>query len=62
MGDVADLSGVHASAIEVACTSGKSASDTATRCNDPRIELTSIINHLEIPKSVNIVINFKLVY
>jgi hypothetical protein len=52
VGDVVDVSEVHASAMEAARTSEKSeASHTTTRCNNPRTELTSVINHLEILKS-----------
>jgi uncharacterized membrane protein len=52
VGDVVDVSEVHVSAMEEACTSEKSeASHTTTWCNSRRTELTSVLNHLEILKS-----------
>jgi hypothetical protein len=55
VGDVANISNVHAAStfrVET-CTSEMSATlPTTTWCNNPRTELSSIINHSESLKSV----------
>jgi hypothetical protein len=57
VGNDTDISEVHAAPVfrvdRAACTSGMLATfPTATRCNNPRTELTSVINHCESLKSV----------